>query len=491
VKTVQRMQAGKELAIGSAWMVGMRWAIRGVGLLSTIILARLLTPDDFGVVAMAMVAVAIMQSFAQSGVDLALLRAVEPHRDHYDTAWTLEILQGVVLAAALFFAAPLVAGQFDDRRVEDAVQILAIAALVGGFQNIGTVDFRRNLDFRRDFQFGVYKKLATFVVTITTAIALRNYWALVVGQVAGRCIEVLLSYRMSAYRPRFSLARVGEIWGFSRWLVLSRFTMLLSRQFDRWVVGSVAGAAAMGNYFIAQDFAASPTDEVVVPMSRAAFPIYSRLQSDPTGLADALQRMLGSVTAITFATGLGIAAVANDFVHVVLGAKWLGAIPLIPWLGLFAAVYGVVRTLDMFMIATGGERASSLIALGFAFFLVPALWFAGQESSVEGIAATKAAMAFLLLGVLGYAVTQMWLLKLTRLWVAVWPPMLAASCMFGFVKLLQAAFPLQSHILGLLRDSSFGAIVYLAIVTMVWLSRGKPPGIERDLVDAVRRRLRF
>jgi lipopolysaccharide exporter len=490
VKTVQRMQAGKELAIGSAWMVAMRWAIRGVGLLSTIILARLLTPDDFGVVAMAMVAVAILQSFAQSGVDLALLRAVEPQRDHYDTAWTLEILQGLLLAAALFVSAPLVAGQFEDRRVEDAVRVLAIAALVGGFQNIGTVDFRRNLDFRRDFQFGVYKKLATFVVTVTTAIALRNYWALVVGQVAGRCVEVLLSYRMSPYRPKFSLARIGEIWGFSRWLVLSRFTMLLSRQFDRWVVGAVAGTSAMGNYFIAQDFAASPTDEVVVPMSRAAFPIYSRLQADPAGLTDALQRMLGSVTAITFATGLGIAAVANDFVHVVLGDKWLGAIPLIPWLGLFAAVYGVVRTLDMFMMASGGARASSLIALGFAFILVPALWFAGQQSSVQGIAATKAAMAFLLLGVLGYAVTQMWQLKLGRLWVAVWPPALAASCMFVSVKLLQAAFPLQSHFLGLLRDSMTGAMVYLAVGIMLWGSRGRPDGIERDIIEMVRRRFR-
>ncbi len=129
----------------------------------------------------------------------------------------------------------------------------------------------------------MYKKLATFLVTVTAAFVLRNYWALVVGQVAGKCVEVALSYRMSAFRPRLSLARVGEIWGFSRWLILSRFTMLLNRQFDRWVVGSIGGAAVMGNYFIAQDFASSPSDEVVAPMSRAAFPVYSRLRDRPRG----------------------------------------------------------------------------------------------------------------------------------------------------------------------------------------------------------------
>lgn len=483
------IQAGRELAIGSAWMIGMRWAIRSVGLLSTIILARLLAPDDFGVVAMAMVAVAILQSFAQSGVDLALLRAEAPQREHYDAAWTLEIIQGVLLAAALFFTAPLVSGQFSDPRVDEVIRALAISAFVGGFQNIGVVNFRRNLDFRREFQFGVYKKLATFGVTVTAALLLRNYWALVVGQVAGRCVEVALSYRMSDFRPRLSLAKVGEIWNFSRWLILARVTMLLNRQFDRWVVGSIGGAAAMGNYFIAQDFASSPSDEVVAPMSRAAFPVYSRLRDQPEALADALRRMLSSVTAVTFATGLGIAAVAADFVHVVLGAKWVGAIPLMPWLGLFAAVYGIVRTLDMFLIATGSERASSLLSLGFALVLLPVLWWAGQHGSIEGIAATKALTVFALVLVLGYVVTRRTAVTPGLLWTAVWPPMLASASMFGTVKLLQAQVHWDNHVFGLARDVACGALVYIVVSAGVWAARGRPAGIEQDLVDVVRRKL--
>ena len=111
------IRAGRELARGSAWMIGMRWAIRGVGLVSTIILARLLAPDDFGVVAMAMVAVAILESFTNTGTDLALLRNTEATREHYDTAWTLEIIQAVLLAAVLFASAPLVGGHFEDPRV--------------------------------------------------------------------------------------------------------------------------------------------------------------------------------------------------------------------------------------------------------------------------------------------------------------------------------------------------------------------------------------
>jgi lipopolysaccharide exporter len=324
------IRAGRELARGSAWMIGMRWAIRGVGLVSTIILARLLAPDDFGVEAMAMVAVAILESFTNTGTDLALLRNTEATREHYDTAWTLEIIQAVLLAVVLFASAPLVGGHFEDPRVTEVVRMLSLRALIGGFQNVGVVHFRRDLHFGREFRFGVAKKLATFTVTVAAAFLLHSYWALVIGQIAGKVIEVGISYSMSDYRPRITLSRLGEIWGFSQWLVLARFSRLINRQFDRWVVGSITGAATMGYYYVASDFAASPSDEVVLPMSRAAFPVYSRLQDEPEALRQAFHNVLASMTAISFVMGLGMAVVADDFVRVALGAKWLEAIPLMP-----------------------------------------------------------------------------------------------------------------------------------------------------------------
>jgi len=485
----QPMRAGRELAVGSAWMIAMRWAIRSVGLLSTVILARLLAPDDFGVVAMAMVAVAILQSFTQSGVDLALLRAETPQREHYDAAWTLEIIQATVLAAALFLTAPLVAGQFEDPRVTSVIRAMSLAALISGFQNIGVVNFRRELNFRREFQFNVYKRLATFVVTVSAALLMRSYWAMVVGYVVGRVVEVSLSYVMSSYRPRLSLARVGEIWGFSKWLVLTRFSMVVNRQFDRWVVGSMGGAASMGNYFIANDFASSPSDEVIAPMSRAAFPVYSRMRQQPDELADAFRRMLGSVVAITFATGLGIAAVAEDFVHVVLGAKWAGAIPVMPWLGLFAAVYGIVRALDTFLLATGRERMSSLMGLAYALVTIPVIWMAGRQSGVEGIAAAKAATAVALVSILVVVGTRAPPLTLRLVVSAAWPPVVSAAAMFTVVKVLQATMPLESHVWGLLRDVIVGAIVYIGSGLVIWLARGRPAGIEQDLINEARRRL--
>ena len=481
------IRAGRELARGSAWMIGMRWAIRGVGLVSTIILARLLAPDDFGVVAMAMIAVAILESFTHSGTDLALLRNTEATREHYDTAWTLEIIQAVVLAVVLFSTATLVGGHFEDPRVTEVVRILSLRALIGGFQNIGVVQFRRDLDFGREFRFGVARKLATFVVTVTAAFWLRSYWALVIGQVMGRVIEVGISFRMSDYRPRVTLSRFREIWGFSQWLVLARFSRLVNRQFDRWVVGSITSAATMGHYYIASDFSAAPSDEIVLPMSRAAFPVYSRLQDEPAALREAFRNVLASMTAISFVMGLGMAVVADDFVRVALGVKWLEAIPLMPWLGVFGALYGVAHTLDIFMLATGRERLTALLTAGNALITVPVLLAAGHATGIIGIAAAKAALALGFVLALAVAVTRRPPITLLTLWSALWPSLTAALTMAAAVKMLQAAYSVDSPVYGLLRDVAAGAIVYIAATAALWTLRGRPDGIEREALRRVRR----
>jgi lipopolysaccharide exporter len=483
------IQAGQELARGSAWMIGMRWTIRGVGLLSTIVLARLLAADDFGVVAMAMVAVAMLESFTHSGTDQALLRNMEATREHYDTAWTLEIIQAVLLAVALYTTAPLVAGHFEDPRVTEVIRLLSLRALIGGFQNIGVVDFRRELRFGQDFRFGVAKKLATVVITLAAALWLRSYWALVIGQVFGRVVEVGISYQMSDFRPRLSLARVGEIWGFSQWVIVARFSRLVNRSFDRWVVGSIAGTSAMGHYYVANDFAASPSDEVVLPMSRAAFPVYSRLLDKPAALRQALHNVLSSMTAISFVMGLGMAVVAEDFVRVVLGAKWLEAVPLIPWLGVFGALYGVAHTLDVFLLATGRQRVLALITAANALLMVPALILGGHVGGIVGIAVAKAAMAFVY--VLGFAIATTRRPPATAqlLWSAIWPTLTAATTMAVAVKCLQAMWPVESPLVGLLRDVAAGAVVYAVATAALWLLRGRPDGIEREVYRRLRRLL--
>jgi O-antigen/teichoic acid export membrane protein len=141
---------------GAFLSVGMRWTDRLLGILSTVILARLLVPEDFGLVAMAMVAVGFFDVLLDLGVGAALIQHDHAGREEFSTAWTLRLAQCVVTALLLVLLAPLVVDFYDDPRVRDVLRVAAITVLIGGFENIGTVSFQRNMELGRDFRFVVF-----------------------------------------------------------------------------------------------------------------------------------------------------------------------------------------------------------------------------------------------------------------------------------------------------------------------------------------------
>jgi O-antigen/teichoic acid export membrane protein len=264
---------GRHMLHGSFWMISLRWALRLTGVVSTVFLARLLSPADFGVVAAAMIVVGMLEMFNQTGQRLVLIRIPEPTREHYDSAWTISVLIGLVVGGAIFLVAPLTPAYFHDPRTVVVMQCLALRAVLGGLENIGIVDFRRNLQFDRFFWYNVYAKFVSFVVALTVAVVVRNYWALVAGILSAAMATTVLSFTMSAYRPRFSFTRVGEIWGFSIWALIRSIAFYFNGQIDLLAIGGFAGSARMGGYAVAHDVASSPTDEINNPMVAVLFPV--------------------------------------------------------------------------------------------------------------------------------------------------------------------------------------------------------------------------
>ena len=173
----------KKIADGAIWMLLFKVADRGLGLISTLILVRLLTPTDFGIVAMAVAMVAIVELLTSFGFDTAIIRQKDATDEHYHTAWTFDVLFGIFVAVVMVGFAGQVARFYNEPEVELVLYVLALSPLLSGFENVGIVAFRKDLQFRNEFRFQVWKKIAGFVVTVPLAFLLRNYWALVIGVV--------------------------------------------------------------------------------------------------------------------------------------------------------------------------------------------------------------------------------------------------------------------------------------------------------------------
>ena len=188
-------------AIGTGWIIGWRMATRALGLLNTLVLIRLLAPADFGLVALGSTFALAIDTLSELGVENSLVREPNPTPAMYGTAFTLTLLRGLVTAALVAAAAIPVARFFAEPRLAHVLWAVAVLNIVRAGANIGIVDFRRAMDFRKEFLLQIVPRILSIGVTIAVALVWRSYWALIAGIAAGQVVRTLFSYRMHPWRP--------------------------------------------------------------------------------------------------------------------------------------------------------------------------------------------------------------------------------------------------------------------------------------------------
>src|SRR5882672_4405598 len=284
---------GSKVAAGVAWMVVFKLLDRSIGIVSVVILARLLVPADFGLVAMATAIIAIIELLSSFNFDIALIQNQEATRAHYDTAWTLNVAIATVCALVVAAAAFPAGAFYSDPRLGPIMLSLSLATWIRGFENVGIVAFRKDLQLNREFQLLLTKRLAVFLVTISIALATRSYWALVLGILAGSVGGVVLSYLFHPFRPRLDLTARRELLHFSKWMVFSNVVDTLASRAADLIIGKNLGPGPLGLFSLAHEISHLPSTDVSAPVNRAVYPGYAKVASDPSRLAAQFLDVLG------------------------------------------------------------------------------------------------------------------------------------------------------------------------------------------------------
>ena len=467
------------------WMIAVRWAMRLIGLVSTMILARLLAPGDFGLIAMVMLTYGLLETVSYAGADLALMRADADSRAHYDTAWTVQLLQGVFIAVCLVIAAPFVAAYFHEPRAKEVMLWVALRAPIDSMQNIGVVAFRKELDFAKEFRFTLYSKLLNFVVIVGAAFWLRNYWALVLGAIVSSVVSLALSYAMHPYRPRLSLAKMGEIWGFSQWLMISRVGSFLNRKCDEFVVGGFAGAVAMGSYHVANELATLPSSEIVMPVRRAMFPTLTKLSKRKDELAAAVLSSFSGVSALCLFVSFCLLVTAPEVVSIVLGNKWESAVPLMKWMALFGGFSALVLVLEVPLWVAGRTSVSAAQSWLELAVIVPSTLLAVHAYGAEGAAAARASVSIVMVPVMMFLTARSSSVTFRQLAGALWRPLVAAMLMAAVVH----GLPLDGVgpvLVRLVVKVAVCALLYPLSLIALWVACGRPKSVEATLVILIR-----
>ena len=475
------------VARGAAWIFGAGLFARSLGALNTIVVARLLVPDDIGLVAVATIVMQLLQGFSDIGAAQAVVKFQDAGRDDLDTLFTLSVLRGLLIAGLLVAGAPVAAHVYGDPRMTGVFLGVAAFPLLTGLVNPRFYEFERELVFSREFLLVVLQKLTGVIVSLAVAIVFRSYWAIILGLVSGAAAQLVLSYLMRPYRPRFTLRSFAKVFGFSGWLTAVGFMAALNNKLDVPILARMVGSAAGGFYFMGLQLSEMVTGEIAAPLTRAIYPGLAGLQRDVERMRRAFLKGVAALGAAAAPAALGFAFVADDFTTLVLGDHWARTAWVIKILAPVIGGQALFYAAQSYAMALGLTKLVFYRELAYFCVRLPVFVWATASYGLEGAvwAAAGVGMLRIALNLALYARAS---------GHAFWEPLMSARRSLGAAAAMAAYFLLlRPHLGGLealpivLRlglDIAAGAGVYLAAHWALWTAEGRPEGIERDIVAA-------
>ena len=480
---------------GAGWIIGWRMVTRSLGLVSTFVLVRFLLPGDFGLVALAGSFSQAVDWLSDFGVTEALIRDHDRDRELYDTGFTVNLVRGVAMGVIIAAGAWPVAVFFNDMRLVPILLVIAASMAAGGLENIGTVDFRRDLAFDKEFRLFVLPRIVSIVAAILFAVTFANYWALVVGIVINRTGRVVMSYAMHPYRPRITLAGWRRLIGFSAWNWSVGMVAMVRDRLDAVVIGRVLGPGSVGIFAIGWEIGMLTSTELVEPLCRALLSGFSAARRAGTTVAKPYLDVIAATFLLTLPMGFGLSLVAAPIVRLTLGPNWMAAVPLVQ---VFALV-GMLKVIGMIsgtLCTTFGLLAvqfriallSTIVRFTLLVLLVSRFGVVGGAVAAMGSFVVEETYYL----VVTFRHFELQVLDLLR---STWRPIVASGCMVGALLLEGTAWaPADGDLAPLLGKLALtvlaGATAYGVSLAAIWAVAGRTDGAETYLLGLARSTLR-
>jgi len=382
---------------GAKWSAIARVGQQVIALGTTSVLARLLTPADYGLVGMCAFFLGLASIFRDFGMSSAVIQQKRVEEPLPSTAFWLNAIFGATTCAVCMLAAPLVARFYHTPALTGIMRALSLSFIISSLGSVPSALLSRSMSFRKIAATEIATAVASSAAGISFALSGQGVWSLVAANLTGAATEVVAFAVQSRWRPkwRFDFAQIRAIFGFSA--NLSGFQVLnyFARNADNMLLGRYVGASALGFYQYAYTLMLYPLDNVSATLGRVLFPAFSQVQDDNERFRSAYTRVCSVIAAITFPMTLGMMAVAGPLIDGLLGPKWHPAARLLTILAPVGLVQSIVTTGGHIYMAKG--RTDWMIRWGiFSAPLLVASFIVGLPWGTEGVAISYAAFFFAL-----------------------------------------------------------------------------------------------
>lgn len=313
---------------GVIWSSIDRFSAQGIQFVFSILIARLLLPEDYGVIAMLNIFLAVSQTFIDSGFGTALIRKIDRTETDFSTVFYFNIAVASVFYVILFFCAPAIANFYETPLLESVTKVVALNLIINSLSGIHNAKLSIAIDFKSRAKISIITTLLTGAVGLWMAYAGYGVWALVFQNLFSNVLRTVMLWIIVKWHPQlvFSWKSFKELFSFGSKLLASGLLDTLYNNIYTLVIGKVFSPSTLGVYSKASTLAKFPSSNITSVLQGVTFPVLSTIQDEEDRLADAYKRFLRLSAFIVFPLMVGLSAVADPFIRLVLTDKWKGAI---------------------------------------------------------------------------------------------------------------------------------------------------------------------
>ncbi len=389
----------KKVLKGGFWVFALRIFTAILSFIRLTVLAKLLSPNDFGMLGTALLMIGTLNTFTRTGFNAALIQNDKDITPYLNTAWTLNILRALAIFTILFFIAPMVGmiPSVDASQVPKIINIIRVTALcvlLQGFSNIGTLYFQKELQFHKKFILGSVANIVSVCASITIAIIYKSVWALVIARIISSLASCALSYYLHPYRPKLELrlSKAKELWNFGRWITVGSIIGFIMTQGDDIFAMVYLGLTSLGIYQLAYKVSNIPATEITNTITSVTFPALSLIKDDIGRLGRAYLNIVNKTSLISF-TIAGLIAGVAPLLAIFLGAKWNSIGVLIMILSIKGAMRSIGSTRGPVYLSCGVPKIAAQFKLFRLCMLAISIYPATRYFGLIGLSVAISAIA--------------------------------------------------------------------------------------------------
>jgi len=358
---------------GVSWSFADNIIGSGITFLIGLVLARLLSPDEFGIIGMITIFIAISNTIVDSGFSNALIRRKEVQDIDYNTVFYLNIVFSIFLYVIIFISAPAISVFFKEPQLTSISRVIGVILIINAFSIVQRVLLIRKVDFKTQTKISLISSLTSGVIGIGMAFAKFGVWSLVGQLISRQLMNALFLWLFNHWRPKFefSIRSFKELYSFGSKLLIATLIDTLWKEINYLIIGKFYRASSLGQYTRAQQFQTIFSSNLTYVVQRVSFPVLSSIQDDNMRLKQAYRKIIKTTMLVSFACMLGLAAIAKPLIFILIGEKWMPSVYFLQIMCLYGMLYPL-HAINLNMLQVKGrsdlflklEIIKKIIAIG-------------------------------------------------------------------------------------------------------------------------------